>query len=275
MRPGMIYVAGLILTIGAETFNILPLLTAGAVDTLGFSERQAGILSLAISVGSGASAICAVTWVRSAHWRRAAVVALSGMIATNTFAIFFHDYRTFVLLQGIAGFFDTAVICLTLTILSDSEECARGFGLSNAMQVIYQISLFLVGPALLKMAGMNGLLALLAVLCVVALALTPLLPAQGKKTLAKRVSKELFRPTTLFAFVGFGLFFLNAGAYWTYVQIIGEAAGFPPRLAANCVAAGISGGILGGAAAWMLGDRFGRRWPLFLSCLMTVAAAIL
>jgi predicted MFS family arabinose efflux permease len=275
MRPSMIYVAGLILTIGAETFNILPLLTAGAVDTLGFSERQAGIMSLAISVGSGASAICAVTWVRSAHWRRAAVLALSGMIATNTLAMFFHDYRIFVLLQGLAGFFDTAVICLTLTILSDCEESARGFGLSNAMQVIYQISMFLIGPGLLKLAGMNGLLALLAALCVVALALTALLPAQGKTAMAEKVSKELFRPTTLFALIGFGLFFLNAGAYWTYVQIIGEAAGFSPRLAANCVAGGISGGILGGAAAWVLGDRFGRLWPLFLSCLMTVGAAIL
>jgi hypothetical protein len=135
--------------------------------------------------------------------------------------------------------------------------------------------MFLLGPSLLRLAGMNGLLALLVVLCGVALAFTPLLPARGKTATAQGVSKELFRPTTLFALVGFGLFFLNAGAYWTYVQIVGEAAGFSPRLAANCVAGGISGGILGGAVAWMLGDRFGRLWPLLLSCLMTVGAAIL
>jgi predicted MFS family arabinose efflux permease len=274
-RPNVIYVAGLILTIGAETFNILPLLTAGAFDTLAFSERQVGVLSLAISVGSAASALFAVTWVRSGRWRRAAVAALSGMVATNTLAIFFHDYRTFVLLQGAAGFFGTAVICLALTMLSDCEEAARGFGLSNAMQVVYQISMILAGPFLLRLGGLNGVLALLTLLGGSAVALTPLLPDQGRVAATAGFSRELFRPTTLLALVGFGMFFLNAGAYWTYVQIIGEASGMSARVAANCVAGGISGGILGGTAAWLLGDRFGRLWPLLISCLMTVAAAVL
>jgi predicted MFS family arabinose efflux permease len=272
---GVIYVAGLILTVGAGTFNILPLLTAGAVDTLGFSERQAGVMSLAISVGSGASALLAVMWVRTARWRRAAVIALSGMVAADTLAILFHNYWVFVLLQGAAGFFGTAVICLSLTILSDFHESARGFGLSNAMQVVYQISTFLAGPILVRWAGLSGLLGLLAVLGVLAITLTPLVPVHGRVSATGGVSRKLFKASTLLGLLGFGMFFLNAGAYWTYVQIIGETSGMSSRLAANCVAAGISGGILGGAAAWFLGDRFGRLWPLVISCVMTVGAALL
>ena len=142
-QGGVIYIAGLVLTLGASTFNIMPLLTAGVVDNLGFSDGQAGAMSMAISLGSAASAFFAVTWVRSASWRRAAVVALGGMTAADLLALCLHGYWPFVLLQAGTGLFGTAAICLCLTILSDCPESARGFGLSNAMQVVYQISNFL------------------------------------------------------------------------------------------------------------------------------------
>ena len=274
-QGGVIYVAGLVLTIGASTFNIMPLLTAGAVDALGLSDGQAGVMSMAISLGSAASAFFAVTWVRNARWRLAAVIALGGMTAADLLAIYFHGYGSFVLLQGAAGLFGTAVICLCLTILSDCPESASGFGLSNAMQVVYQISTFLVGPFLLKLAGLNGLLGLLAVLGALALAFTPLLPDRGQASPTDGTSRELLKAVTVLAVLGFGMFFLNAGAYWTYVQVMGESNGLSPRLAANCVAVGISGGIVGGAAAWFVGDRLGRFTPLLISCLMTVAAAVL
>lgn len=271
----LIYAAGLVLTIGASTFNIMPLLTAGAVDTLGFTDGQAGVMSMAISLGSAVSAFFAVTWVRNASWRRVAVVALAGMAAADLAAVYFHGYWPLVLLQGAAGLFGTAVICLCLTILSDCPQAERGFGLSNAMQVVYQISAFLAGPLLVRFAGLNGLLGLLAVLGVLALALTPLLPDRGVAAPMKGTFRELLKPVTVLAVLGFGMFFLNAGAYWTYVQVMAEANGLSPRLAANCVALGISGGILGGTAAWWLGDRLGRFAPLLISCLMTLAAAIL
>ena len=89
------------------------------------------------------------------------------------------------------------------------------------------------------------------------------------------ISRGLLNPVTILAVLGFGMFFLNAGAYWTYVQVMGEANGLSPGVAANCVALGISGGIAGGGAAWLLGDRLGRLLPLLISCLLTVAAAVL
>jgi len=44
-----------LIVVGASTSNILPLLTAGAAETLGLSGRQVGILSLMINIGFAAS----------------------------------------------------------------------------------------------------------------------------------------------------------------------------------------------------------------------------
>src|ERR1700674_5248014 len=122
-RPNAVLGPGLVLiVVGASTFNVLPLLTAGAAGTLGFSDRQVGVMSSIICVGSGASALIAAMWVRSRHWQRAAGFALAGMLAANLLSMLVHRYWAFVLLQGAAGFFATAVLCLGLTIISDRPE---------------------------------------------------------------------------------------------------------------------------------------------------------
>jgi len=273
---GAAFAAALLLTVvGGSLFNIMPLLTASAVDTLGFSDRQAGLLSLAISIGSGVSAICAVGWVRSWNWRRAAALGLGGMLAACAPLMLAHAYPLFVLLQGVAGFFGAAVVCLGVTILSDRREPARGFGMANALQVIYQICTFLLGPTLLRIGGLGGVMALLALLCALALLLVPLLPDRGRPVRSLGGSRGLLRPATLLALLGFGAYFVNAGAYWTYVQIMGEASGIPPGLAATCVAVGASAGILGGATAWLVGERFGSLRPILLSCLLTLGSGFL
>jgi predicted MFS family arabinose efflux permease len=270
------FVAALLLTvIGGSTFNIMPLLTAAAEDTLGFSDSQVGIMSLSNTVGSGLSALFAVTWVRSVRWRHAGVVALLGALLSNIGSMVFHQFWLFVLFQGLAGVFAAGLICLAMTILSDRKESARAFGIANALQVVYQIAGFVAGPRLLLVGGLNAILAVIVGLSVLGLFLVPLLPTSGRAVLVERVSGNLLKPTTLLGLLGFGAFFVSAGAYWTYVQIMAEAVGMPSQLASKCVAAGVSAGILGGAAAWALGDRFGKLRPVLVSAVLAVGSGLL
>ena len=78
-RPAVAAVGLLLVIVGGSMFNILPLLTAGAADKLGFSTQQAGIMSSALTVASGLSAVVAGFWVRSLSWSRTAAAALAGM----------------------------------------------------------------------------------------------------------------------------------------------------------------------------------------------------
>jgi DHA1 family inner membrane transport protein len=274
--PHIALAVSLILTvIGASTYNILPLLTSGAANTLGFSDRQVGIMSLSISVGSGLSAILAGIWVRRVQWPRAALFALGGMLAANLLTMVVHRFWVFVLAQGLAGFFAGLVFSLAMTILSDREESARTFGIAIAVQGVYQVTALLAGPTLLRLAGLNGVIAMVAVPSGLALFFTSLLPAHGRVSVALVHSKGLFTPATTVALIGFGTFFVNAGAYWTYVELIGQSQGMSPRIVANCVAGGVVAGICGGALAGAFGDRFGRFLPLVLAAVLTVGSAFL
>lgn len=262
--------------VGTSIFGLIPLITSGAAETLGFTSRQVGALSFAISLGSGVSALLAVLWVRTINWRRAALVALSGMLIANGMAMLVHGYGLLLLLQSISGFSATSVCCLALTMLSDRKDPARDFGLATLLMGVYQAAALLAGPYLLRIAGLNGVLALLAATCGGALPFVHMLPTGGRVVTPERTcNKRFIRPATILALVAFCSFYANTGAYWTYVEVIGGAQGISGRLVANCVSAGVAGGMIGSAAAWVLGERWGTMWPLCVATFMTVIAGVL
>lgn len=256
-------------------FNILPLIVAGAADKLGFSASQAGMLSFALTVASGLSALLAGIWVRSLSWVHAAALALSGMCVSLIAALGVHGYWLFVSLQAAAAFFSSAAFSLGMTIVSDGHESARSFGVAISAQAAYQIAALWAGPLLLRGSGLDGVLLLLAIPAGLAILGARLLPARGR-ALPQAVQGSLIRPAMLLAFTGFTLFFVGAGAYWTYIELLGQAQGITPALIADCVALSVAAGIPGGLLAAAQGSRLGRLPPLvFSGALMVIAAFLL
>lgn len=276
-RTLAVAVIGLALVVlGGSMYNILPLLTAGAADKLGFSAGQAGVMSSVLTAASGVSALLAGTWVRSLSWPRGAAIALGGMCAACLAAMPTHGYWPFVLLQGLAAFFASAAFSLGMTILSDGRESARGFGVAISAQAAYQIAALWAGPSLLRLSGLIGVLALLAIPAGLGVAVTPLLPAAGRAVRTHGAAKGLVRPATLAAFIGFTAFFIGAGAYWTYLELMGQAQGMTSQQVANWTAIAVAAGIPGGVLAWVQGGRLGNLRPLvFSAVLILIAAALL
>jgi MFS transporter, DHA1 family, inner membrane transport protein len=264
-----------LVVLGGSIFNILPLITAGAVDKLGFSAGQAGAMSSVLTFASGVSAIMAGAWVRSLSWRRGAAIALGGMCATCMAAMLTHGYGAVVVWLGLAAFLASAAFSLGMTVLSDGRESARGFGVAIAIQSAYQIAALWAGPSLLRMSGLVGVMALLAIPSGLGVALAPLLPAAGRAVQAHGAAKGLARPATLAAFIGFTAFFIGAGAYWTYLELMGQAQGITPQQVGNWSAIAVAAGIPGGVLASLQGDRFGNLRPLILACILILAAAAL
>ncbi|MFZ0498283.1 MAG: MFS transporter [Steroidobacteraceae bacterium] len=265
-----------LVVLGGSLYNILPLLTAGAVDKLGFSAGQAGVMSSVLTSASGVSALLAGAWVRSLSWSRAAAIGLGGMCVACLVAMLMHGYWSFVLMQGLAAFFASAVFSLGMTILSDGRESARGFGVAIAVQAAYQIAALWAGPSLLRLSGLVGVLAVLAIPAGLGVVLAPLLPGAGRAVKTHGAAKDLVRPATLAAFIGFTAFFIGAGAYWTYLELMGEAQGMTSQQVANWAAIAVAAGIPGGVLAWVQGDRLGNLRPLvFAAVLIVIAAGLL
>jgi MFS family permease len=83
------------------------------------------------------------------------------------------------------------------------------------------------------------------------------------------------RPATVAAFIGFAAFFIGAGAYWTYLELMGQAQGVTPQQVGNWSAIAVAAGIPGGVLASMQGDRFGNFRPLVFACVLILTAAVL
>ena len=264
-----------LVVLGGSVFNILPLITAGAVDKLGFSAGQAGAMSSVLTFASGVSAIMAGAWVRSLSWRLGAAIALGGMCLTCVGAMLTRGYGAVVVWLGLAGFLASAAFSLGMTVLSDGRESARGFGIAIAAQSAYQIAALWAGPSLLRLPGLVGVLALLAIPSGLGIALAPLLPTAGRAVPARGAARGLARPATLAAFTGFTAFFIGAGSYWTYLELMGQAQGITTQQVGNWSAIAVAAGIPGGVLAWLQGDRFGNFRPLILSCVLILTAAAL
>jgi len=190
--------------------------------------------------------------------------------------LFVHRYWLFVMLLGASGFFATAAFCLGMSILADRPEAERGIGMAFAMQVAYQIAVFLSGPILVQKAGLKGVIAILLASSGLTMALTPLLPTNRTMGLAQPPNQRAFftLPTTV-ALLGFGAFSVGVGAFWTYAELIGQSRGMTPHAIADGISIGLLGGLFGAGLAGLFGGRLGKMAPLCLAMLMTFAASLL
>ncbi|MHB1869487.1 MAG: MFS transporter [Steroidobacteraceae bacterium] len=264
----------MLVLIGASMFNILPLITAGAADKLAFSADQVGVMSSVLTVTSGISSLLAGLWVRSVSWPRAAATSLASMGLCLLLALGAHRFWLYASLQGAAGFFASAAFSLGMTVISDGRDSARGFGAAMAAQAAYQIGALWAGPMLLRLPGVSGVLLLLAIPAGLAMTLAPLLPARGRPT-PPSPRGGLSRPAVLLTFLGAAIFFVGAGAYWTYIELMGQARGMSSQLIADWIAVSVAAGIPGGMLASAQGSRFGSLAPLALATGLVVLAALL
>jgi len=91
-------------------FNTLPLFLGTAVDSLGLSEAQAGVLASSGIAGFLVSALIAIAWIRRLNWRRWCIGA--SLLAALCYGglSFAASYPLFLLLLFVIG------LCLALLL---------------------------------------------------------------------------------------------------------------------------------------------------------------
>ena len=260
--------------IAVASFLILPVLVGETVHSLGFNEKQAGLFASIVMLGSTLSAALAAIWVRRVDWHKALLLMLAGLMIGNTVSIFADQFVPFLISQFLVGFCGGAAYSLALTALSDGDRPERNFGFSLAAQVSFQVIGLVAGPYLAALAGIDALLFSLVVLDLVALSLLRWFPANSKVAVSNRERTGLLKPAPLLALGGCFFFFFNVGCYWTYIELIGEAAGIDKQQIGLSLAGGVSLGIAGALFASWCGDRFGQLRPLAIGAIGTVIAVV-
>jgi predicted MFS family arabinose efflux permease len=214
-------------------------------------------------------------WVRRMPWPVAVRIALAGIVLGNALSIVLHGRDSFMAMQFLAGFFAGSLYSQTLTILSDGENPDRDFGILIAAQVAFQAIGIWAGPPLLRISGVDAILGALVILTASGFLVAGLVPLRGRSVPARVDFLTVLRPTTLAALVGCALFLLSAGVYWTYVELIGQEAGFSVELIARSLVIGVSGGFVGALTAAWCGTRVPRMVQLAIGTLMVAVSVAL
>ena len=260
--------ASVLSCLGLGTFLLLPTLVEAAASDLHFSEWQLGILSAVLSGGTMLAGLVAPLWIRSASWQWAAALALGGLVAANAAALAIHGFAGFSALEGLVGFFGGSLYSLSLTVLSDAKRPDRAFTCAVGAQTIYQALALVAGPFLIASGGMNGVLAFFIGISASGLLLVRALPEHGHGgDVSHGPVGALLTVPVMLTLAGCFLFYVNIGAFWTYIDPIGRSAGLSAGAIANALAAATAASFLGVILTYALGIRAGYGWPIAVSAL--------
>jgi predicted MFS family arabinose efflux permease len=268
-------VAGVALSVvGIATFLLMPQLVEAVVSGLHYSEAEAGWMSSGVMIGSTLAAAVSGFWIRRLSWRTAAAVALAGQLAANVIALFIQAPVAFIALQAVVGFFGGSLYSLALTILSDGQRPDRNFAYSIGAQTVYQVFGLGAGPYLIR-HGAGAMLLVFALLAAAGLCALGWVPTRGRAMdLGARRGRQAAAPLLL-TLAGCFVFYINVGAYWTYAERIGTAAGLSVAATSAALAISVVVSIAGAVFAYALGDRRGYFLPLAASALGCVLAMAL
>ncbi len=268
-------IAGVLLSfIGIATFLLMPQLVESVVTDWRYTESEGGWMSSAVMIGSMVAAGTSSLWIRRISWRRAAVLSLLGQLAANAAGLLLQDPYAFIALQAVVGFCGGALYSLSLTILSDGKRPDRYFAYAVGAQTVYQVFALAAGPFLIH-HGTRSILILFATLCLFGLILARWVPTQGRVTSSDTAPARLMSLPVILTLAGCFVFYVNIGAYWTYIERIGTTAGLSLSQTSNALALGVVLSMAGVLLAYWLGDRRGFLLPIIGSALTIIVSMIL
>ena len=271
--------------IGALFYNLLPMYLGTAQDSKGLENSAIGFISTAFFFGYNVVTISAFYWIRKWSWRLITLVATPiaglGLYASTLTS----SYIALLAATAVAGGAFAAIYGVGTTILSDTSNPARWYGLKIAAEAITGAVLLMVLPGtLIASHGFDGMV--MGILLSMAL-LSPLLfllPARGIKTHEQELQEyqELDEQpeslnhwaiwSALFATL---VFFTGVSAVWAFMERLGSNAGFDANAIGVLLAVTLGCATLGSLAAAGLGKHFGNIRPFLLSLLTTLGALLL
>jgi len=267
MDAGTVIAAALIVSaLGALFYNILPLFVGVAQDYRGLDNRQVGFLSSAFFLGYNVVTLSAFFWIRRVSW--ALIVALATPLAALSLyaGTLVEAYAMLMVTTAIAGGAFAALYGVGTTVLGDTSNPARWFGVTIAVEALPGIVLLLVLPGTaVARWGFDG--AIIGIIVVVIL-LSPFLfwiPAHGSKqqeqTGRRAAAAVPQNPYIWAALAATLLFFTAASAMWAFVERVGAQLGFAAESVGVLLSVTLVFAVLGSLLAATLGGRFGNVRP--------------
>lgn len=279
-NPGVIIAALVGSALGALFYNVLPLYLGMAQEYRGLSNQEIGIIGSVFFLGFNLLTLSAFFWIRRLDWR------LIGAISTPLAALaigagaYLNSYPMLLVSVFIAGGAFSTLYGLCATVLGDSDNSARWFGVKIAIESGTGAILFVTLPPLvIRDHGFGGLTLALAAIVLILSPMLLKLPARGSKNrddVLADSSNAHASNTPVFAILvmlfAVTLWFCGETVMWSFVERIGSSAGHSGTAVGTVLAVTLGFSLLGALVAAAVGDRFGIFKPFIASCTIYLLA---
>ena len=270
----------LVSSIGAMSFNAMPVLLGGLAETRALNESELSAIASAIFFGSLIAVFSAVYWVNRLSWRLVIIVMAIATILISAFLPFIAGQIQLTMLLALLGFVMGALYSPALAALSLSRTPERAFAIAIALQVAvsalvaYSLPVFLT-PALGLWAIPCVLMitSILVLLCISWLPERSSDPVEATESDVKAPRKQVL--TGILGLMAMCVFYIGLIGAWEFLERIGNSWSLSHEYIGGIIALALIVGAGGALFPMVLGDRFGKVRPVILAIVLLLAAAIL
>jgi MFS family permease len=281
MDVGTVVAAAIIASaIGALFYNVLPIYLGTAQDYRGLDNRAIGFLSSAFFFGYNVATISAFFWIRRYSW--SLIVAIAAPIAALSLAAgaFVTGYVLLLVSVAVAGGAFATIYGIGTTILGDTSNPARWFGVKIAAEAMLGAVLLLVLPATtIARWGFNGTVVGVIIAMIFLAPFLFWLPASGSKghhdDSPESDTNEGQSPYIWGALLATLVFFAGASAIWAFIERIGAQSDFEPAALGVLLSVTLVFALVGSLLAAAMGGRFGNVKPFIAGAILSLVALAL
>ena len=263
-RPGVIFAGVLISAMGALIYNLLPLILGTAQDFKGLNQQSAGILGTSFFAGFTLTTITAFFWIRRLSWRIISFSAIPIAASALLTAGMTESYLLMATAIAVAGGAFSVLYGIGTTVLANTSQPARWYGLKIACEAGLGVILLLILPAMVTQYwGFSGLMVAIAAVLVVLSPLLAKLPRDGNKREPLAMVKHdpllasALRFAIWLALAGVLTYLFCMTMVWAYIERLAHDAGFDAVITGNILSLSLVVAVFGSLVAMVLGDRFG------------------
>jgi predicted MFS family arabinose efflux permease len=267
-----IVAAIIISALGAIFYNVLPLYLGTAQDSKALSNSQLGLISTAFFVGYNLVTLSAFYWIRALSWRLITCLALPLGGACLYASTLTDSYALLLGLTTLAGGAFAVVYGIGTTIISDTDNPTRWYGLKIAAEAGLGAALLVILPGtLVAQYGFDGMI--WGILITLA-ALSPvllILPRSGRKVTQTSadpvadITSDGANSAIWFALLATLAFFTGTSAVWAFMERLGNAYGFDSEAIGTLLALTLIFATSGSLAVAAIGRLFGNFYPFIFS----------
>jgi predicted MFS family arabinose efflux permease len=257
-------------TAGLFYVNIMPALVDGLIESLGFSNREAGLVGSANMYGAAVGALTAVFLVKHINWRAAAVVLLIGLISVDSASMLLTSANALIGTRFVHGCVGGMLVGIGFAVISRTTEVDRTFGYLLTIQFGLGGLGIMYLPSLVPEFGTKALFVSLIAFSIVTMMMLPFLsdypPRENKvEGTTRNGSIKLIAlallATFLFQAANMGIF--------AYAIGIGRNATLEMGFISNALGVAAWIAIVGSVLVILLSTRFGRTVPVGIAIVLT------